>query len=95
MCRPIDFNVKYVINPWMQLGSVNPQLALNQWKVLVETFVNLGVDVKTVVQDKLWPDMVFSADQGLIWNDQVLLSNFRFEQRQGEQTPSGWERVAD
>jgi N-dimethylarginine dimethylaminohydrolase len=86
MCRPDYFRVEYKINTWMKPGSVDSALALKQWQNLLQKYQEYGLDVKTIKQDKNYPDMVFSADQGLVlpFQKKVLLSNFRHHQRQGE-----------
>lgn len=84
MCRPLYFQVKYQINPWMKPGSVNTENALKQWNKLVETYKILGVNVNILDQEKGLPDMVFSADQGIKIGDKILVSNFRYKERRGE-----------
>lgn len=84
MCKPTFFQVKYQINPWMKIGSVNQKKAMQQWKNLVSSYQKLGIKVFVIDQQKDFPDMVFCADQGIIHNKKVLLSNFRFKERRGE-----------
>lgn len=84
MCRPLYFQVKYQINPWMKPGSVNTENALKQWDKLVETYKKLGANVNILDQEKSLPDMVFSADQGIKVGDKILVSNFRYKERRGE-----------
>ena len=86
MCSPDYFEVKYQINPWMKIGETNSSLAYQQWQNLVEKYRQDGIIVETVKQVKNQPDMVFTADQGLIIpsTKTILLSNFKYPQRQGE-----------
>jgi len=84
MCKPLHYQVKYKINPWMKLGSVNPKKALSQWNKLAETYKKLGINVHVLDQEKDLPDMVFSADQGINIGNKIILSNFRCQERQGE-----------
>lgn len=86
MCRPLHFSVNYVINPWMKPGSVNQQVALKQWENLVSSLVDQDIDITYIDQVKGLPDMVFSTDQGITMRNTVLLSNFRYRERQGETT---------
>lgn len=91
MCEPSHFEVSYKINPWMQIGSVNKKLAGKQWQDLVKIYEDLKIEVEIVEQKKGLPDMVFTADQGIIKGQNLLLSNFRYEQRQKEtDTYSKW-----
>lgn len=87
MCRPTYYSVDYAINPWMRPGSTNPKVALRQWESLVEKLLNLGVNIEFINQEKGLPDMVFSADQGAVKKNKVLMSNFRYGVRQGEREP--------
>ena len=89
MCEPKFFRVDYQINPWMKLGSVDQKNALKQWQNLVEIYQKNEIEVTILNQQENLPDMVFVADQGLIINNSnkkktLLLSNFRYSQRQGE-----------
>ena len=87
MCNPLYFSVSYSINPWMIPGSANLDRAKKQWGELVKTYKNLGITVKIIDQEPNLPDMVFSTDQGIIWNKEFFVSNFCHEQRRGERKP--------
>lgn len=85
MCKPDFFRVDYAINPWMKIGEVDLSLAREQWEKLVNTYRSLGVEVTIIDQDKLYPDMVFVADQGILAPDnKFLVSNFKYKERRGE-----------
>jgi N-dimethylarginine dimethylaminohydrolase len=92
MCKPNFFRVDYQINPWMKIGSVDSKKALKQWENLVKVYQKNDIKVEVIEQNEDFPDMVFSADQGLVLANQnnknskktILLSNFRYIQRQGE-----------
>ncbi|MEK7571338.1 MAG: arginine deiminase-related protein [Patescibacteria group bacterium] len=68
----------------MQTASINPKKALKQWENLVQVYKDLGITVEIINQVKGLPDMVFSTDQSLIFGNNVLLSRFRYKERQGE-----------
>lgn len=86
MCRPDFFGIEYEINAWMHLeNAVNPLLAHKQWSALYTVYQELGETIDLVEPVAGLPDMVYSANAGLIWNGQVVLSNFRHSQRQREQ----------
>lgn len=84
LCHPSYFEVKYQINPWMKVGSVNKSLALKQWNKLKEVYEDLGIKVSVIDQDKDFPDMVFATDQGIINGNKILLANFKYRERKGE-----------
>jgi len=87
MCKPTYFSVEYQINPWMKPGTVDQKKAMEQWENLKQAYQNAGIKVNVIEQDKNQPDMVFAADQGIVLNsttNSVLLSSFRYPQRQGE-----------
>lgn len=84
MCKPSFFQVKYQINPWMKIGTVDQQIAMTQWQKLVDIYKRLGVEVNIIEQRNDLPDMVFCADQGIVNNKRILLSNFKYKERRGE-----------
>lgn len=85
MCPPKYYSVKYQINPWMKPGSVDHDLAVTQWENLVETYTKIGIEVQTISPQTDVPDMVFSADQGLVYMPRkIILSNFKYPERQKE-----------
>lgn len=87
MCRPTYFNVEYIINPWMKPNSVDVQKAMEQWLELVHAYEKLGIKVEIIDQQRYLPDMVFAADQGIVTKKNVLVSNFRHNERKGERFP--------
>lgn len=89
MCPPDGYGVNYVINPWMegQQGRVDLGRARTEWQRLHhEISVRARVELITppTLEDDL-PDMVFTANAGLILEDAAVLSQFRFAERQGEE----------
>jgi N-dimethylarginine dimethylaminohydrolase len=86
MCEPRYFEVSYVINPWMaaNIGRVNKSLASKQWKHLYDT-LSQKASIKLVEPVAGLPDMVFTANAGLVNSSQeVIISTFRHAERQGE-----------
>jgi len=86
MCRPEYFDVQYVINPWME-GNINkssPQTASEQWQRLTQLIKEQAV-VEQVSPEPGLPDMVFTANAGLVAGDQVVLSRFLHRERKGEE----------
>jgi N-dimethylarginine dimethylaminohydrolase len=88
MCAPSHYTIQYEINPWMKLtNAINPVVAREQWKSLVGVLENLGVDVWKVPQKKGCPDMVFTANAGIVHGKTFIPSHFRYKERQAE-TPA-------
>lgn len=90
VCSPTHFDVSYAINPWMKPGTVDKDRARMQWQQLVSMYQTLGVTVTVIDQQEGLPDMVFAADQGIIVGNTVIASNFRYQERQGEQEAYRW-----
>jgi arginine dihydrolase len=94
MCPPDYFGIEYEINPWMniQAGS-DPDLSRKQWSQLQQTLVDLGAEVELIEPASGLPDLVFTANAGLVYRDLFLPARFRFGVRQGE-TPhfEAWAR---
>lgn len=85
MCEPKFFEVSYVINPWMaaNIGRVNQSLSAKQWQTLHAT-IQKKADIKLIKPGPGLPDMVFTANAGLINKHAVIVSTFRHPERQGE-----------
>lgn len=89
MCPPDAYGLNYEINPWMKVQN-QPDLPLaeRQWHALHRTLTQeVGAHVELVPQEENAPDMVFSANAGLVAGDTVLLSRFRHPERQVEVAP--------
>lgn len=84
MCKPTHFSIDYVINPWMKVGSVDKKRANFQWTNLLKTITNQNIKVDVIEQQVGLPDMVFTADQAVIKDKNLVLSSFHFQQRRGE-----------
>ena len=86
MCAPHHYDVDYVINPWME-GNIHRSsrdLAEEQWGKLHKVLKEYAT-VELVPPERGWPDMVFTANAGLVLGDQVVLSRFFHPERQGEE----------
>ncbi len=85
LCRPQYYAVSYEINPWMHLEvQPDPKKALDQWDDFNNLLKSLDVTIEYIEQVEGLPDMVFTANGGLVFENSFILSNFRFEQRQKE-----------
>ncbi|QEH37401.1 N(G),N(G)-dimethylarginine dimethylaminohydrolase [Aquisphaera giovannonii] len=85
MCPPDHFGIEYEINPWMDVtqGS-DAAIARRQWQALREAVVALGAEVELLEPAAGLPDLVFTANAGLVFRGLFLPSRFRFGVRQGE-----------
>ncbi|TCS37956.1 N-dimethylarginine dimethylaminohydrolase [Paucimonas lemoignei] len=86
MCAPDNFDVSYVINPWMQ-GNVAAScndLAWRQWDALADAIAGVA-SVERIAGQPGVPDMVFTANAGLVLQNTVVLSHFRHAERQPEE----------
>jgi N-dimethylarginine dimethylaminohydrolase len=85
MCPPDYYGIEYEINPWMdrRVGA-EPTESRKQWSALYETLVDLGVQVDLMEPVEGLPDLVFTANAGIVYHDLFLSSRFRFGVRQGE-----------
>lgn len=85
MCRPDHYGIEYEINPWMNVKlKVNHTKAVTQWDALFKTIVDCGAKVELTPPVAGWPDMVFTANAGLLYQNKIILSHFKFKERQGE-----------
>jgi lysine-ketoglutarate reductase/saccharopine dehydrogenase-like protein (TIGR00300 family) len=86
MCPPNHYDVDYVINPWME-GNIHKSSrdrAVEQWQKLHYILKDRTL-VDLVEPEPGWPDMVFTANAGLVLGKNVVLSRFLHKERQGEE----------
>jgi N-dimethylarginine dimethylaminohydrolase len=84
-CRPTHFGVLYEINPWMHAEvAVDPDRALAQWEGLVATLRRAGATVDEITQDEEVPDLVFTANAGVVSGSTFVPAHFRHPERQPE-----------
>lgn len=86
MCPPDHYDVDYVINPWME-GNIHKSSrdrAVEQWQGLNQILKQHAI-VDLVPPEKGWPDLVFTANAGLVLGNNVVLSRFLHKERQGEE----------
>lgn len=86
LCPPDYYDVVYEINPWMSVKrKVNHELAGKQWKnfyVLLTQTLKVQVELLKPVPNL--PDLVFTANAGLVHQRLFIRSNFRHKERQPE-----------
>jgi lysine-ketoglutarate reductase/saccharopine dehydrogenase-like protein (TIGR00300 family) len=86
MCAPDHYDVDYVINPWME-GNIHKSSrdrAVEQWQQLYCIIAD-HAQVDLIQPQKGIPDMVFTANAGLVLEKTAVLSRFFHKERQGEE----------
>jgi N-dimethylarginine dimethylaminohydrolase len=86
MCEPTWFEVSYKINTFMHgnIGRVDKDLARRQWDTLYNALLCAGATVE-LMQPRPQPDIVFTANAGLVWGQKVIPAKFLHPERQGEE----------
>lgn len=86
MCPPDYYGIEYEINPWMSRarGSV-PECAKQQWQALYQTLGELGASIELLAPQPGLPDLVFTANAGLVFRNSFFSSRFRHEVRAREE----------
>ncbi|MBY0227947.1 MAG: amidinotransferase, partial [Gemmataceae bacterium] len=82
MCSPDYFGIEYEINPWMSKArGASPERAMAQWRKLYETLRGLGAAVELLTPQPGLPDLVFTANAGLVHHRTFYSSRFKHEVR--------------
>ena len=85
MCRPDHFTVSYRINPWMHPDEpTDTSLAVRQWDVLHQTYVDLGFDIHLIDPIGGLPDMVYAANGGFTLDNLAYGALFTYLEREPE-----------
>jgi len=86
MCPPAFFSVDYVINPWMagHEDSLSLDRAVAQWQQLGESISEFA-NVVTVDPQPDLPDMVFTANAGVVYGNKAVASHFMPRERRPEE----------
>jgi N-dimethylarginine dimethylaminohydrolase len=86
MCRPDHYGIEYEINPWMSRSrGSTPERAARQWRDLHDALRSLGVAVELMTPRQGLPDLVFTANAGLVFKKRFFSSRFRHEVRAREE----------
>ncbi len=87
MCHPAHYAIEYEINPWMsRLHAAETKVAEAQWENLYRTLADrIGARIELVRPVPGLPDLVFTANAGIVHGQRVILSRFRFPVRSGEE----------
>ncbi|HEX5645356.1 MAG TPA: arginine deiminase-related protein [Nitrospira sp.] len=95
VCPPDFFGIEYEINPWMRLSNrVDHEQAVKQWHGLMRVFVqDIGVTLERMAPVAGLPDLVFTANAGIVVGRTAVVSHFRYPERQREEAHfEGWFR---
>ncbi|MCU1460779.1 MAG: Amidinotransferase [Acidimicrobiales bacterium] len=85
MCPPEHFGVLYEINPWMHREvQVDPDEARAEWDGLVATLRDAGAEIDLLEPVEGLPDLVFTANAGVVNGTQFVPARFRHPERQAE-----------
>ncbi len=87
VCPPDYFGIEYEINPWMRLSNrVDHERAVVQWHALMRVFEkDLGVVLERMTPMPGLPDLVFTANAGMVVGRTAVVSRFRYPERQREE----------
>ena len=86
MCAPEFFGVRYSINPWMegQIGQVDSAVALRQWTEFYNILKDYA-EIHLIDPQPYVPDLVFTANAGLMIEGRFIPSRFKHEERRREE----------
>jgi N-dimethylarginine dimethylaminohydrolase len=86
MCPPDYFSVDYIINPWMagQEGAPDREKAHHQWGMLRDEIAKYA-DISIVDPQPDLPDMVFTANAGVVLGNKAIASHFMPHERRPEE----------
>lgn len=85
MCPPDHFGVLYEINPWMHREvNVARDRAHAQWEKLASNLEAAGAEIVRQTPQPDVPDLVFTANAGIVNGRQFVPSRFRHPERQPE-----------
>lgn len=86
MCPPDHYGIEYEINPWMSRArGSSPDQARAQWQALFEALQGLDATVELLEPRPGLPDLVFTANAGLVFENRFFVSRFRHEVRAREE----------
>jgi len=97
VCLPDYFAIEYEINPWMRRANiVDHSRAIAQWHGLMEVLEQkMGAKLERMCPVPGLPDLVFTANAGVVVGRQAVVSRFRYPERQREEAHfEQWFRAA-
>jgi N-dimethylarginine dimethylaminohydrolase len=87
VCPPDYFGIEYEINPWMRRSNaVNSDQAVSQWHHLMRVLEqDVGAVLERMKPVPGLPDLVFTANAGVVVGGKAVPSRFRYVERQKEE----------
>lgn len=87
VCPPDYFAIEYEINPWMRRSNiVDHDRAIAQWHGLMDVLEGkMGAKLERMRPEPGLPDLVFTANAGVVVGRQAVVSRFRYAERQREE----------
>lgn len=87
VCPPDYFSIDYEINPWMRMSNrVDPDRARAQWHDLMNVLESqAGAVLERLAPVPGLPDMVFTANAGVVVGRRAVPSRFRHPERRREE----------
>lgn len=87
VCAPDHFAIEYEINPWMhRANAVDAARARTQWHELMRVLAQeTGATLERITPVPHLPDLVFTANAGVVVGRRVVTSRFRYPERQREE----------
>ncbi len=88
MCPPDYFGIEYEINPWMRRSNqTDGERAKTQWKTLTQVLENeVGAKLEFMEPVPGLPDLVFTANAGVLYEGKAVPSRFLHPERQREES---------
>ena len=86
MCPPDYYEIAYEINPWMSIKrKADQKRARKQWESFYGLLTGkLKIKVELLKPVPKLPDLVFTANGGLVYKNYFVRANFRHKERQPE-----------
>ncbi len=87
ICSPDYYGIEYEINPWMRVSNAaDPQKARDQWVQLIRVLEEeVGAKLERLTPVPGLPDLVFTANAGVVYEGKAVPSRFRHPERQREE----------
>ena len=87
VCPPDHFGIQYEINPWMRLSNtVDKDASRAQWQTLARVLEqDAGAKLERMTPVAGLPDLVFTANAGVVHDGTAVVSRFRHPERRGEE----------
>ena len=87
MCPPEYYGIEYEINPWMRVTNQSDgDRARAQWQALTQVLEKeIGAKLEIMEPVRGLPDLVFTANAGIVHGSRAVPSRFRHPERQREE----------